>query len=542
MKITGQRLRWAHVALLAAFILAGILRTHKWNELTVFNGDDGMDLSVVWHMEHRGHRPLVGPFLSVADFYTPPTYYYLTWFFYHFAPDPNGVRTGYFFMDILSMAVLVYLVSKIGGTNAAAITGILYAATRVLMYHGRAYWQPFPLQFFLALSLLCVWLAYRKTSIILLWIATAFYATALSVYPSPIILLPLILHHLFMWHRTVKKIPPLHAAVYSLIILGCTTAVIYAPQLIFEGYNGFPTFHILASANPADITVLQRFQTILFHAATSVTNVIQNQNLLPGPFRYVLPFIYIFLLFITHRFTTKPTSLYRKKTLDVAGFFPPLIVFSGYLFTFFIPDPAPHRVWAVIPVIIVSTALITEKALRSGFVPAAGAVIIIFLYLWGNVSGIYIDYAHPPTDAIGLTKRIAGIIMQDMEQSKVTQNNMQLIYMLPDNATPHYELNRILYWMIAAKKLDIPLATEGNKLDYEVYTLVATQPTVYLLCHQFMTPEKTNHGCLTPFAAINPAYSISGRHDHPLLSLIILKRNESPEVIEQLQREPVNKQ
>lgn len=542
MNVTRKTFQWAYIGIFISFILAIALRTYHWNTVTVFNGDDGMDLSIVWNMEYEQHRSLVGPFLSVPNFYTPPTYYYLTWLFYHFSPGPDGVRIGYLFMNVLSMTVLVYLTSKIGNRNAAVITGILYAASRVLIFHGRAYWQPFPMQLFLALTLLCMYLAYQKKSAILLWSSAVSYTIALSVYPSPVILLPLMVYHLITWHRTMKHDTLLLAAAKAAIILGCTAACIYAPQLIFELQNGFPTFHTLAATTPADSISPQFLQTMLSHAATSVTNVIQNQYMLSDQYRNALPFIYVLLLLITHRLYTQKNPDSRKTTLDVGRFFPPLIIFSGFLFTYFIPDPAPHRVWAMIPVIIVSTALITEHALRKGFLPATVAVVILFLYLWGNITGIYIDYTDPPVDAISLTKRVAANIMNDMEKSIIARDKMQLIYILPDNSTPHYTLNRILYWMIAAKKLDIPLSAKGNRLDYDVYTSVATKPTVYLLCHEFVTAEQIDRGCVAPFTAINPSYIITERHDDPLLSLVILTKNEAQEAIDGLQRAPANKQ
>lgn len=543
MIIPLQRLRWAHIVILVSFILAVGLRTYKWNEVAVFNGDDGMDLSIVWNMEYGGHRPLVGPFLSVPDVYTPPTYYYLTWIFYHLSPSPDGVRLGYLFMDLLNMVIVMYLVSKIRNLNAAAIAGIFYAASLVLTYHGRAYWQPFPIQIFLSLTLLSFWFAYRKKSAAFLWLAALCYALALSVYPSPILLLPLTAYHLIRWHITTKRVSLFEAINSSIAMFIGTTTLVFTPQLIFEYRHGFPTLYALSATNPATLVPDQFIQTIFWHIITSITNFVQIQTSFPEPYHTLFPVAYILLFILVGRLSTHGAAHPEKASLRLINFFPPFVILTGYLFVYFIPDPAPHRVWALMPVFIVATALITEKALRAAApLPVITAGILVSLYLYGNISSLYRDFKYFPTNFIGLTKQTAHLIIADMNTHKIPQEKTDLVYMLPENSSPHYELNRVLYWLIAAKKFYIPLTTDGNKLDYEVYMPPVSQPTVYLLCEQFVSPDKTNQECIRPFLEANPSYAPTTRHDHPELSLIILKKRTGEETIGGQPNEEPNKQ
>jgi len=480
-----------------------------------------MDLSIVWHMEHRSHRPLVGPFLSIPDIYTPPTYYYLSWAFYHLSPSPDGVRMGYLLMDIVNMAIVVALAFSIGNRNAAALAGLLYATSRTLMYHGRAYWQPFPIQVFLSLMLVFFWFAYRKKSLPLLWSGAVSYTVALSVYPSPLLLFPFVMYHLTRWYQQIKRTPLLHALGKAGIMLACTTICIYFPQLIFEYQHGFPTFHALTAVSSLSFLPLQFLQTTLSHIGLSVTNVIQSPGMFPESFWALL---YIILLIQSYRMS-QPAQVHKAEPpMTLSRFFPPLILLSGFFITHFIPDYAPQRIWAVMPIIILVSAIIIEKAFRSGPRAAAIAGILLLVYLSGNIGSVYKDFMRTPINAIGLTKSIAETIIADMDKSMIAQEETILVYILPDNSSPHYQLNRILYWLIASGKFHIPLTAEGNRLDYPVYMPAVTQSTVYLLCEQFVTPEETREKCVTPFIKANSAYSPIAQFDDPELSLTILRK------------------
>lgn len=72
---------WITIALLLG--IAMLFRLYRLPETILFNSDQGLDMITVWNMDHYGHLPVVGPFLSLPSYFTPPTYYYLTWFLYH---------------------------------------------------------------------------------------------------------------------------------------------------------------------------------------------------------------------------------------------------------------------------------------------------------------------------------------------------------------------------------------------------------------------------------------------------------------------------
>lgn len=521
MNISRQR-RWhIFIGILIFICLVSLFfRTYKWSELTVFNGDDGMDLSIVWNMEYQHHRPLVGPFLSIPNIYTPPTYYYLTWMFYHISPTPNAVRIGYLCMDIFTMIILVMFITKLGGRTAGVIGSILYATSTVLTFHGRAYWQPFPMQWFLAPTLLFFWYAHTRKSILYLWLSNICYVIALSIYPSPLLLLPFVLYHTKQWYIRTKKYTAVKAMGLAFCMVFLSSVPIFMPQLIYEYTHKFPTIHTILSTTTLART--QPLNVLYWHMVTSISTSIQSSAILPQWFWSIIPLAFLALLVAVNQLNNAQSSPNRHSIVSIDTFFPPYILLLGFIGVIIMQDYVPHRVWSMLPIFISVISLVTARAFHKGLLSGIGATLLIVVYLYGNISSLYTQMKQWNFHGITHTKKLAQIVLEDMKHHAFAQSDVTLHYKIPDNSSPNYQLYRILYWLIDARTFTIPLSQDGNTLAIDTEASRATQKTAYLFCENIHA--QNNDICISEFVDQNAEYTVRNAYQYDYISLYVLSR------------------
>lgn len=483
------------------------IRTYKLAENTVFFDDQGMDLSVIWNMEHKNHRPLIGPFLTVEKIYTPPTYYYVSWIFYHLNPTPEGVTVGHLILNLTALLLFIMLISDIAGKKAGLFGGLLYATSYTMVFHGRTFWQPFSMQPFLVLQLLFLWHAYRKKSLLLLFISHICFSVALSIYPSPFILLPFTLYHSIRWF-THNKFHRYKSVFFGIGALTVATIPIFIPQIIFESSNGFPTVKTIFTQPLGTVFRMQPLLFIINHAMSIVDNLIKLLDLLPAPWAHITTLAFIAGIFVLGRYTRRNMIMTKPFMMRLTDFIPPWAIICGLPILVIVHEIAQHRLWALLPIQFFVLTMVLYRSFYSTRRIQTIAALLLTIYLLLNGLSIYKFSFHLITDSTYVNQSIATIIIRDMEQKNHNQTDVGITYTI-QNQNFHYRMYRILYWLIASQKFQFSLTTNGNDVDYsELSSIEKPKKTIYLIC-RFESQAKAMEACVMPFINTAKTFTVS---------------------------------
>lgn len=469
-------------------LLAIALRLYKITETIRFNGDQGMDLIIVWHMEHAGHWPLVGPFLSLKDFYTPPTYYYITWLFYHFTHTVTGVVFGYFLINIAALIVFMKLAWNMGGKQLALIAGVLFAVSFTMIEHGRQFWQPFPMQLFIIISLWQLWRAFEKKSLLSLWISSLSYMLAVSVYPSPIMLLPYMAYQITRWHRDIHKLPLIKSLFFAGCIVVITFIIMYAPQIVFEISHQWPSLQFTDSlAGDSDAPTL--FNRICENIFNFLSSFFGAYILFPKETHYVVSFIIITFVAIT-----KWGAVPQKIRLFLAPF--PLATGLAF-FVLYRYDVFDHRMWSYFPFVFLFVSVAIHQALTSKKADKKIiAIVLLVTYSILNLSGFYQYATGKIINETEEASSIAAFVTQSMSTRKLSPYNTGFFHktpLHPDNNT--YSIYRVFYWLVEAGTFYLPLVPEGNKPAFNYY-IPELKEYMYIICQRYPGFEEAQIQCV----------------------------------------------
>lgn len=486
---------WLPILLIISIAL--FLRLYRLPETIMFYDDQGMDMIIVWHMEHAGHRPLIGPFLSLSNVHTPPTYYYITWFFYHFTHSVTGVVYGYAIVNMLTLLLLMKLVNDMDGRRAAIIAGGLFAVSFLMIQHSRQFWQPYPIQLFLTLYLLGLWHAFEKKSMLLLWISTLCFQFALSIYPSPMMLLPFVIYQLVRWYMIIAKQSHVIAVWYTVITFALTFSAAFAPQIIFELTNRFPSVHALLTTDITEISsVTHALTTISLNILSMFTGFISTNRLF-HTWAYAVTSVYIFMLCVLS-YCTNPSK-------HIKALFEPLPLIAGLVFlVFYTHDIHQHRMWTYLPFLFLYSAIIFNQALHTNKVRIIIAWLLIIMFIGFNLEGARALWTGNKYHAMNRTRAVAYYIKEDMDARGLTDHNTGFFYQIPnDPLNGSYRVYNILYWLLENKGIILSVAPKGNIVTFD-YSKPTYKRHMYILCYDFGSTDNAKNGCVHPVLGTNP--------------------------------------
>lgn len=502
-----------------ALLLILIIVPRLWNFTNTiqFGQDQGIDMIVVWHMEHTGHHPLIGPFLSLPNFYTPPTYYYLTWAFYHAMDGSvNGVVYGYFVLNVLSILALIALTNNIGGKHTAIWMAFLLAISITMINHSRNIWQPFPIQFFLSLWLLGVWHAHIKKNTLLMYGATVCFVIALSIYPSPAILVPTVIYQLMQWQMTVKNHSPRTAFFVSVGIFAAMCLVVFIPQLIFEITHHFPSLRsAFTSFYPT--TVHQPLLTLLQNVYALLCSFVPIQMMTPIP--QVFFGTIIVLLLILFAWKAGSYSPFSK-------LYSPVALGLGCLILMLPLDIHPHRTWALLPFLFLFSAIGIDSIWKTMHLRAL-IWLFIGIYTTFNIYASLPLWTKSPYNSIRTTKTSSLFIQKDVTARQLSKDDFGIFYKIPnDPDNGNYGVFRYIYWLLNNDLYQAPLTHEGNMPQFN-YAVPDLKPYMYIVCDNFMSSENAYTHCVRPIIENRPYRTL--REVWIDETIIFIITNESPE-------------
>lgn len=505
-----RRTLFAKLGLAIILIGAIFLRTHNVSQTVDFDIDQGMDLLLARKIAYEGHRPLVGPILSVENFYVPPLYTYILAGFLWIAKTPEAVVGVFVVVSLFSLVIIYKIGERIIDYKYGLIVTGLYAISNQMIAHGRTIWQPHLLQFFLLASLYFIVTSYLSKKLPYLFLGVVCYALATSIYPAPLLLMPYMITRVFHVFRALHFSRMRAASSTSILLLG-VGVVVYAPQLVFEIANNFPTLHVLFS--PA-FGYLRGF---LEQYAISVLLLLDDFL----AFKLVFPLNYpIFILFyvatasalflwlwVAPRDGMSKTLMVNRSTrftlnpiwLVIGSFF--ILVFRGEIYS--------HRLWGYFPFLFLALGLIIRYGLaRTFFCSRIVVLVLLFFYVLGN--GLTTQQWISPQlkrNTSRQSRDIASFIVSSMQARKQTGGDTEILLYTPYDSWNWY-LYPVLYFIIEETQYHVSLNEAGNDIKYHWELNYTKEANIYLICRGFYEYVDIKKGCLKTFFLRNPEYMI----------------------------------
>lgn len=464
------------------------LRLYRLAETIPFFDDQGLDMVSIFHIEQTGKLPLVGPFLSIPNIYTPPTYYYITHFFYDTFSSVINITYGYAMMNIISIIVLASAAYAMMGHKGAVIMMVLAGFSRIMIDHSRYFWQPYPVQLFLALWLLFSWRAITTRRIFFLLMASVWYQLALSVYPSPIIMFPLVISLIFSWYRNMGVKSWIRISLLSGFTVILPFSLVFSPQILFEATNGFPTLQGILQS-PTAPTTFHPVSGIFSNAALFLTSFFATDPLMQLPELIVTTMLCGILIYLT--------LLLRSRTQPTSPVLAPSWVFpSAFALFALVPLEANlHRSLALLPLALLwLTHLLTRTfTLRSG--GRLLSLLVLGTYVILNVNAVKWYWNGQAANGIEQTKRVAHFILQDLQTRNIPHDSVEFFYKIPnDPNNGSYGVYRILFWLMHDGGVSYPL-TDAYFMPHN-YSHLRHTPYLYLICRGFTSSEALQRDCV----------------------------------------------
>lgn len=153
INIRRNKLFWPLV-ILTIFLIALFMRIVRIDAFLAYHEDQVRDMLFIQHIFSNKEFILLGPKASVGNFYLPPFWYYLMGFVYLFSHSPvyQGVMVAV--LSAATTVILFILGYRFFGTKIAIVSSVLYALSPISIEYSRFAWNPNPIPFFVALTLL----------------------------------------------------------------------------------------------------------------------------------------------------------------------------------------------------------------------------------------------------------------------------------------------------------------------------------------------------------------------------------------------------
>jgi len=403
---------------------------------------------------------------------------------------------------MLTIIILVKLASDIGGNKTGVYMALLLAFSAVMIDHGRQFWNPYLIQLFLSLWLFCVWHAFSKKNITLLWIGTLSFVIALSIYPSPVLLIPCCGYQLFYWYRKIAKKSPTHAFSWSIITFFLTGIAVYAPQIIYEITHSLPSLKTLMSSAERASTP-NVISAIWVNLQVLITTFLSTDHL-PTVLMAIIT-IGMIALFVKLLFSVNSAHLTPLCT--------PLTASIGFILFLFYPyDVSPHRTWAILPLLFLLTAIVLDQAFQKDTNHRILVGILLLTYVVCNISGTTAHFqTYLTNNDIPITQQVAKTISEDMKNRGLSEQTAGIFYKIPnDPKNGSYEIFRILYWLLDSRVFTIPLIPKGNLPQFD-YSVPLLKPYMYVICQEFPSQSSAYQSCVLPTI---------GSHHYQLLRVV----------------------
>lgn len=502
-------------------LFSAVLRFYTLPETIQFYDDQGLDMVSILQMEQVGEIPLVGPLLSIPDFYTPPTYYLIIQFFYNITRTVIGIVYGFALINLITVLIFILLTHAMMGMRAAVIMSILAGTSNIMIDHSRYFWQPHPVQLFLALWLLFLWWAYKEKQIFFLVLSSLCFQVALSIYPSPIILFPLAFVLIYSWFLIIRKSSRSLSVFSAGVTLGITFIGVFSSQILFETSRGFPTLKsiLLTPKIPGTFPPL----TGITENATAFITAFLATTKLPHPAMVTTTCVLGTIAFVLYRETRKKQTRHHLPV-----FWPVWAFIIGFGIFALVPlETNLHRSTALLPLALLFSTEILSRAFEKTAVTRLLAVIFLGSYIILNLYGAKWYWDGQAQNGVERTKRVARYILTDMQLRHVPESSAEFFYKIPnDPYNGSYGIYRILFWLIRDGGISYPLSKENFQMPHN-YSNPQYKPYLYVICRGFTSTLDIEQNCIRPVTASHKYQQIGGETFENISVVILHRVNEA---------------
>lgn len=465
------------------------LRVYKVTETTEFQGDQGSDLLVAEDIL-QGYPRQIGPILGIDNFSTPPTYYYvlaiLSWVGKKTFGELPTVLYSFVIFNVIFSLCFTFIVQFLYKNKWVSLLGLLMVSIPTsLVFEARNIWQPHLLNFFLSFAILFQLFGYKKKSELLIFLSLLLYFFSVSIYPTPVFLLPFFLSQVWIFFRERKKMAFWHSVVFTFLFFSIASLIWYGNFLLHEYSIGFPSVRAIISQSGIDTA------SKMSVVAVTVKNLhFMSATIFPKMYGFPQSSFWIGLLIVGYCGAMVILSIFMfvrntKKTF-FRNFFTPLpILFLGGSFAYFFSGEVhPHRLMVLLPLFFIQLlscfVYLYHLDKRIGFI---SIIIFLFLFVPSNFKAAA-SLASKGFSTQNLTLRESKKIASTID-GKIKAENFQYqevgIYMFSPVDTDNYQLSAIKY--LLRNNLNIYFVKEGNDLGDRWF--YPQQKKVYLICREF---------------------------------------------------------
>ena len=469
------------------FGLGIILPTPRFTREMLFFGDQGQDLLVALRIVRGEFFPAVGPYLSVTNFFIPPTYYYFLALLLYIFKSEAVVIYVYTVLNIVSGVFFALYLKHKTDTITATIFFSLYMFASHSIEQARFLWQPFPVAFFVSAALLVLIGAEKKYSYGKLFLSILLFTFGLTIYPSAILLVPMFI---FEWFSVFeyKSRDTIIAWCSSIFSFGMVLAIVSTSWIIHEFANNFPTFHAVFNSSHNNFSrfifydnVQGFIQRILLHLVAMYRLIIPDinnpltyyQRIFDISFLILLGFIILILL---------KTALYKKFNSFLFSLRFPYLLLGIFPLVFFNTlKNSQHHLIVLLPFLLFIFSYIVRLILISPKIPfkLLGIILVVIFYL----TNFIFDWPCPTClQSYNNVFKLYSFLMSDVRSRDQPLNSYDIKFVTLPNDFNFYEVQPLWYLLKKYHNYPVTFNKDGNDSIRSGTILKNTQFT-YLICY-----------------------------------------------------------
>lgn len=507
------------VLLCVAFVVVGvILRSFRHSEAMYYQNDQGLLLLTSHAVMYDGHRPAVGPPVSLSGVYLPPYMYYIPGMLMKLGQDPTVISSGYIFMNIIAGLLLCIYAAMIFDVRTGLWTLGLFMLSASMVENGRSIWQAHPSVLFVVFYLvLTEYAAHRKNHA--LYVAGLFvYALAGALYPTPLIILP------FVYIRLVHYLGAIRIRhnrwISAVVVVVAVFALIYAPWLRSHSSVGKRSLYLATARIVSGATIYTVLPRMYVYVSVLLHDVFRIWEILPDVFIGSVWTKATALALIATTCVVAGYSQVRKQVTELVRTPYAVLVLCFFLPALFdLPWPA-YRMLPFYPfVFVLFGRWVRVWMARDGCKPLI-ALTVFVLFIAGNSSSWIRSTVVFPRNEYPHMRQIEGAIIDDVQKRGISGNTFGVHFFTPQDQTDYYAPP--LWYLL---RLSAGYRVDFTQLGHEADRKASEhRHVVYLVCDGFGSIDSVDF-CVQPFLDRWRWYApIRHQAIAPMTTLFVLQR------------------
>lgn len=465
-------------------------RFYNVENTTLFAGDQGSDLLVAEDIL-KGNLRLLGPFLGVAEFFGPPTYYYLLAVFLAISKDPVVVTALFGLLNLLTVAISFSTYKLLFGKRTAFLMMCLLLVLAQFIEQSKMIWQPWLSYFFLSLSVYLLVLSTKRSSSLLHLSSVFTFAAACSSYLAPMLLIPwFLLNSYYFFSKTIILRKGLVIQQLFLVYF-CCFSFIYLPQFFYEYQNNFPFVTALTSGSfsAQNNSALGILETLWMNIDVFSTRLLRIKTV---GFLVLLSVITA----VWYLYKDVISKIFSEKKISPSLFNIYSIWIGIFLLFFYRGSIHGHRLIAFLPILFLhlSLLLFLGQKMRKTSLKLIAAALYCYIYVTNVVFSYYYIPQHTTTKDF---RDMSAMALEIIDSNNRKKNDKVEFHAYTPYDAWNYELSPLLFYIRKNLHYPVKFNKPGNDLIYRGDITVSDY--YYLFCIGFKSESDMIKNCLDVF-------------------------------------------